>query len=67
MTTELDLDVSQATFGVGGPQCTDAVDQEAIVRDWGLESLLSSPGHANCGCLIDHFKGSIIARILTFG
>jgi len=56
MTTELDLDVGQATFGVGGSQCTDAVDQEAIGSDWRLESLLSSPSHANCGRLINHFR-----------
>jgi hypothetical protein len=55
MTTELDLDVGQATFGVRGSQCTDAVNQEAIVCDWRLESLLSSPSHANCGCSMIHF------------
>jgi len=47
MTTELDLDVSQATFGMGGSQCTDAVNQEAIACDWRLESLFSTPCHAD--------------------
>ena len=53
VTSECDLDVGQATFDVGGPKCTDTINQEALISDWCLESLLSGPGQADCGRLVN--------------
>lgn len=43
VSAQSDLVVREPAFGVHGPQCADAVDDEAVVLYWRLEALLSSP------------------------
>lgn len=46
MAAEIDLKVGQSTLRVHGAVCADAIDDEAVIGDWGLEPLQSIPWRA---------------------
>lgn len=46
MSAQRDLEIRQPALGVGSAQRSDAINEEAVVRDGCLETLETVPSHA---------------------
>ena len=62
MAAESDFEVGQAALGVSGAERAHAIDDEAVLLDWRLETLLSIP----CDARVSNSSPSILScRLLT--